>query len=64
MRRKENEPIQKVTLNLFHGDFGKLQDLHGDLGAGRVIRYMVRAYIAKVEKKVAEKQAKVEGQVS
>jgi hypothetical protein len=45
MRRKSELPLQKVTLNLFEGDFSRLQDLHPDIGAGAVIRLIVRRHL-------------------
>lgn len=53
MRRKEQEPLSKVCMNLFEGDFAKLQDLHPDLGAGKVIRLIVRAYLKKIDARLA-----------
>lgn len=41
--------LQKHTLNLFPGDYEKLQDLYPDLGAAVIIRRIVRAYIEKIE---------------
>lgn len=40
-------------MNLFEGDFAKLQDLHPDLGAGKVIRLIVRAYLKKIDARLA-----------
>lgn len=54
MRRKEAYPLEKVTLNLREGDFGRLQVLHGRLGAGKVIRELVIGHITRVERRVAE----------
>lgn len=55
MRRKEHIPIEKVTLNLFVGDKGRLQDLHGRLGYGKVIRELVRGHIQRAEEAAAQK---------
>ena len=55
MRRKENYPLQKVTLNLREGDFDRLRTLHGRLGAGKVIRELVMGHIKRVEEAVAQK---------
>lgn len=41
--------LQKHTLNLFPGDYAKIQSLHPDLGAGIVIRRIVRNYIERLE---------------
>lgn len=48
-RRKEPEPLEKETINLFRGDFEKLQTLHPTMGAGKVIRLLVRAHLDKVQ---------------
>ena len=53
MVRKVNEefPIHKHTLNLYKGDYEKLQSMFPDLGAGVVIRRVVRNYIESLEEK-------------
>jgi len=43
--------LQKHTLNLFSGDYAKLQDLCPDIGASVVIRRIVRTFINRVEEK-------------
>jgi hypothetical protein len=55
MRRKENYPLQKVTLNLRAGDFERLRNLHGRLGAGKVVRELVMGHIKRVEEAVGQK---------
>lgn len=60
MRRKEDYPLEKVTLNLRKGDFAKLQVMHGRLGAGKVIRELTIGHIKRVEDKVEEKLGSVE----
>jgi hypothetical protein len=47
--RKIKEELQKHTLQLFAGDYAKLQELHPEVGAAHVIRTMIRTYIKKVE---------------
>lgn len=47
--RKSREQLQKHTLQLFEGDYAKLQELHSDVGAAYIIRTIVRTYIQKVE---------------
>ena len=49
MAKKAEEDLTKHTLNLFPGDYAKLQELYPDLGAGPVIRRLVRDFINKVE---------------
>lgn len=55
MRRRETLEIEKVTMNLFKGDRFRLQDLHGRLGYGKVIRELVRAHIERAEAAGADK---------
>lgn len=59
MRRKENHPIEKITINLYKGDFEKLRDLHPQLGSSKVIRDMVHVHIQKVEEAFAQTSAPI-----
>jgi hypothetical protein len=45
----KNEELQKHTLNLHRGDYEKLQSMFPDLGAGPVIRQIVRNFIERAE---------------
>lgn len=45
---KDSE-LQKHTLNLFEGDYEKLQALFPDVGAGPVIRKIVREFVERTE---------------
>lgn len=45
MKRKEDRPISKHTLNLYAGQLDKLQELHPRLGAAKVIRTLVDDHI-------------------
>lgn len=54
MRRKEDYVLEKVTLNLREGDFARLRALHGRLGAGKVVRELVRGHLKRVDDKLAE----------
>lgn len=47
--RKSVTPITKHTLNLFEGDYQRLQELYPKLGAGRVIRDIVRSHLRRLE---------------
>lgn len=51
MKRKETRPLQKVTLNLYHGDFEKLQEQNPRIGAAKVVRELVSAHVRTVEAK-------------
>ena len=48
MKRKEDRPISKHTLNLYAGQMDKLQELHPRLGGAKVIRELVDAHIRSV----------------
>lgn len=48
-RRQETDPLQKVTMNLYDGDFARLSELYPSLGAGKIVRELVRAHLTKIE---------------
>jgi len=43
--------LKKHTLNLYPGDYSKLQDMFPDIGAATIIRRIVRTFINRVEEK-------------
>ena len=45
MRRREDIPLQKVTLNLYDGDMNFLHALYPGIGASRAIRAIVRRHV-------------------
>lgn len=49
MAKKAEEDLTKHTLNLFPGDYSRLQELYPDIGAGPVIRRLVRDFLDKIE---------------
>lgn len=55
MRRKEDFPIVKHTINLYSGDFQWLQHQHGRVGAGKVIRELVRAHRRRAEARASQR---------
>ena len=56
MRRREDRPIAKHTLNLYAGDYAKLQALYSTrVGAAKIIRDIVHAHIRKIEEDAAQK---------
>jgi len=59
MKRSEI-PVEKVTINLFEGDFNKLRDMHPRLGGSLVIRSLVRQYLRNVEELQAQRGSPVE----
>lgn len=55
MRRREDLKITKHTLNLFDGDYAKLQGLYGSrVGAAKIIRDLIHAHIRKIEATAAQ----------
>lgn len=49
MARKAEDDLQKHTMSFFRGDYAKVQELFPDIGAGPVIRRIVREFVEKVE---------------
>jgi hypothetical protein len=47
--KKLKDDLQKHTLQLFAGDYKKLQDLNPEVGAAHVLRNILRAYLLKVD---------------
>lgn len=43
--------LSKHTLNLFPGDYAKLQDLYPDIGAATIIRRIVHRFLDQIEEK-------------
>jgi hypothetical protein len=48
MPRAETE-LQKHTLNLFPGDYAKLQQHYPDIGAATIIRRIVKRFVEQIE---------------
>ena len=56
MRRREDKAITKHTLNLYSGDYEKLQSIYGTrIGAAKIIRDLVYMHIRRIESKVEQK---------
>jgi hypothetical protein len=56
MRRREDRELCKHTLNLYFGDYIKLQNLYPPrIGAAKIIRDLVHAHIRKIEEDAAQK---------
>ena len=45
----KSEELQKHTLNLFSGDYERVQQFYPDVGAGPVIRRVIRSFIEQIE---------------
>jgi len=57
---EQDNELQKHTLNLYSGDYEKLRGFYPDVGAGAVIRRIVRRYIEQIEASGGSIDAKVE----
>ncbi len=55
MKRREDRPISKHTLNLYIGQLDKLQELHPRLGAAKVIRTLIEDHIRSVAEGAAQR---------
>lgn len=60
MAKADPEGLSKHTLNLYPGDYEKLRELYPDVGAGAIIRRIVRRFIEQVEVSGPSIDAKVE----
>lgn len=47
--RRVEEPIERVSINLYVGDMQHLKRLHGRVGASAVVRALVRAHINRAQ---------------
>lgn len=54
MKRKEDKPMTKHTLNLYEGQMERLQELHPRLGAAKVIRTLVDDHIRAADERFAQ----------
>lgn len=60
MAKKADGDLSKHTLNLFPGDYNRLQELFPDIGAGPIIRRLVHDYLDRVESAKPQLLAKEE----
>lgn len=56
----KSEELQKVTMNLYAGDYGKLQELYPDVGAAVIIRRIVRKYLEQIDSTEVDTNVQVE----
>lgn len=56
----KNSDLHKVTMNLFAGDYAKLQDFYPDIGAATIIRRIVRAFITQIEERGSDGVAEID----
>ena len=45
----KDELLKKHTLNLFSGDYAKLQQYYPDIGAATIIRRVIRKFVDQIE---------------
>lgn len=57
---KRLECLQKHTLQLFEGDFAKLQEAYPELGASAVIRKLVQTHLSKINPPININKLKIE----
>lgn len=50
---REDLHLHKHTLNLYKGDYAKIQEIFPDVGAGVVIRKVIHNYVETLEAKTA-----------
>lgn len=60
MLRKEEYPLEKVTLWLREGDFKWLQEVHPRSGAAKVVRHLIIQHRKRVEAKVEQRKLALE----
>ncbi len=53
-KKREVEPLVKVTLNLYREDYEKMHVLYAQTGAAVAIRALLRQHIQRVETRVAQ----------
>ena len=54
--RKEEYPLEKITLKLREGDFKWLQDMFPQIGAAKAVRTLIITYRKGVEDKAQKRQ--------
>lgn len=55
MRRSESRPLSKHTLNLYAGQYDRLQELYPRLGAAMVIRTVIEDHLRSIAESAAQK---------
>lgn len=52
-RRRESEPLTKITMNVYERDYERMKALYPKAGATVAIRQLIRSHVMKVEAKTA-----------
>ena len=63
MAHKSKVPLQRVTINLYAGDFERLTNLFPDITATRAIRELVRGIILQTEARSNQVATDMENQL-
>lgn len=53
MKRKSPIPLEKVTTNLYAGEFHRLAELHPDISPSVALREILHAHITAIDEAVA-----------
>ena len=53
-RRKSPIPIEKITLNLYAGDFARLQTMYPRAGGAKAARELIRAHLRTIDEAKAQ----------
>lgn len=62
--RLEDRELQKVTMNLFRGDFERLQNLYPRSGAAKVVRLLVQSHIQTIDTKTGPRPATMDLEIA
>ena len=57
---RSDAPLHKITVNLFEGDFQRLQTYYAKVGAGHALRLIIRSHLNRLDAKHAQITAKTE----
>jgi hypothetical protein len=60
--RKEVEPLQRVTLNLFQTDYEAMQVAYNVIGPQKAIRNIIRAHVKRLRQRAANVELEAEDQ--
>lgn len=58
-RRREDFPLEKISVKLFEGEFAQLNELYPSVGASKIIRELVHSHLNKVEVETRAARSKI-----
>lgn len=59
MPKPKDLDLEKVTLNLYRGDFGRIQAAYDAIGGSKAIREIVRKHIRELEERMPTEKVDV-----